>query len=245
MPAVGLLSPVATKHYCGRALNRKEALSMTSRRIILYAQFTIRYLFISIALSLIPSATVHSQSAKSLVRSPACPYNKEEPLLELTDLNVAGRKVPFDQAFDADNDWLKTLAFRVKNIGHKPIAAIVLIFGLLERVDEELPTYASFDYGLQFIQSKRTASKQARSKLPVLIQPGEETELTAEGCRPYGLREVDRFLSGEKQKSGSFSLAAESGRRFRKAEIMSARVQFTDGSVGDTQPLVGSKCEDK
>jgi hypothetical protein len=218
---------------------------MTSRRITPYAQFIIRHLCVSTALLLIPTATVHSQSTKSIVRSPECPFIEEETILELTDLKVAGRKVPFDQAFDADNDWLKTLVFRVKNIGHKPIAAIVLIFGLLERTDEELPAYASFQYGLQFIQSKGAAAKQSRSKLPVLIQPGEETELTAEGCRPYGLREVDRSLSGEKQKSVSFSLAAALGSRFRRAEMMSAKVQFTDGTVGDAQLLVRSKCDDK
>ncbi|HEX8160431.1 MAG TPA: hypothetical protein VF538_00920 [Pyrinomonadaceae bacterium] len=218
---------------------------MTSRKIILYAQFIICYLSVFIALLLILPATVHSQGTKSLVRSPECPFIEEETILELTDLKVAGTKVPFDRAFDADDYWLKTVVLRVKNVGHKPIAAIVLIFGLLERTDEELPMYASFDYGLQFVQSKHVASKQARSKLPVLIQPGDETELTAEGCRPYGLREVDRLLAREKQKSVSFSLAAELGRHFRKAEIMSAEVRFTDGSVGHAQLLVRSKCEVK
>lgn len=133
----------------------------------------------------------------------------------------------------------------MKNIGQKPIAAIVLTFGLLEGVDEELPASASFEYGLQFIQRKPVPAKQTRSTLPVLVQPGEEVEVTAKDCTPYGLRQLDRLLSGQKQTRDPIGLAAASGRRFRKAEIMGADVQFTDGTVGSAQLLVRSKCEDK
>jgi hypothetical protein len=208
-------------------------------------QFAMRHVIYSLSLVLLATVGTVGQSSSHRVNSPECPIIEEETILELTDLRVAGKKIPFDRTFDADSNWLNALVFRVKNIGHKPIAGIVLTFGLLERIDEELPFYASFDYGLQFVQRARRADKRTRSKLAVLMRPGREVDLTSDGCIPYGLRHLDQLLSGEKQPSPSVALATASSVRFDKVEVMGADVQFTDGTVGRAQLLVRRKCEAK
>jgi hypothetical protein len=205
----------------------------------------VRHVIYSLSLAFLATVVTFGQSSKHRVNSPECPFIEEETILELTDLRVAGKKIPFDQPFDADSKWLNTLVFRVKNIGHKPIAGIVLTFGLLERIDEELGSYASFDYGLQFVQRTGPVGKRTRSKLGVLVRPGREVDLTSEGCIPYGLRHLDQLLSREKQTRDSVALTTASGARFRKVEVMGADVQFTDGTVGRAQLLVRRKCEEK
>lgn len=79
---------------------------MIGSRLIQWLQLSMRYSSAAILLLLLATVATHGQSSKHMVRSPGCPYIEEETILELTNMKVAGKNVPFDEAFDADNAWL-------------------------------------------------------------------------------------------------------------------------------------------
>ena len=188
-------------------------------------------------------AEAYAQAVTRFISSPECPFQDDQPVLELTGVRVGSKEVAFDVHFDAGNDWLSGLVFRIKNRSRRPIGAVVLIFGLLENPDEELPHFASYEFGLQFIGSGKIETRRGRSRLTTLIGPGQEVDLTAERCLPYGLRHVDELLSGEALVRNPAVLAVTSGAHFRRANVMGADVWFTDGTRYSAELLVPSKCD--
>jgi hypothetical protein len=203
------------------------------------------YRFVAVAfVLLIVEVGAFGQSRARIVKSPECPSADDEVLLELSGPRIAGTEVPFDKIFAANDDWLAQLVFRVTNKGKKPIAAIVITAGLLAGVDEELPAYASYDYGLQFIRVHPLNARQPKSKLRAIVEPGKEIEITAEGAKPYGLRYMDAILGGSTKANNWSEFAAKAGTRFQKLEIMRADVWFTDGSNENARLVVSSKCDE-
>ena len=198
-----------------------------------------------VALFLLLTLTVVSafgQGGSRFVRSPSCPYQDDAVVLEISGLHIADREVPFDKPFVAGDDWLAQLRLRIVNKGTKPIAGIKITIGLLEGVDEELPTYASFAYGMQFFRINQVKTKRGQSRLFTLIKPGEEIEITAENSRPYGLRYMDAMLEGTTRAKNWKEFVPKAGARFHRAEVMSPVIWFTDGSEGSAELLVGAKC---
>lgn len=185
------------------------------------------------------------QSRSRFVRSPSCPYLDDSTVLEISGLSIADREVPFDQPFVAGDDWLANLRLRIINKGSKPIAAIVITIGLLEGVDEELPTHASFDYGMQFVRINRGTAKRGKSNPLALMKPGEEIEITAEGSKPYGLRYMDAILEGTTRSKNWKEFVPKAGARFHRAEVMGPNIWFTDGTQGRAELLLKGKCEPK
>lgn len=200
------------------------------------------FLFAALLFLLLMSTMAAGQSRSRIITSPGCPYDDEALVLEVSNARIAGTEVSFDTPFAANDDWLAQLTFRIVNTGQKPIAAIVITVGLLQGVDEALPTYASFDYGLQLIRKNVIRTKQGRSQLRTLVGPGKEIEITAEGAKPYGLRYMDAVLGGTTGASNWSEFASKVGARFHRVEVMSADVWFTDGSNADAQLLVRTKC---
>lgn len=198
--------------------------------------------FLLLMLTAIPSL---GQSRARFVESPSCPYDDERMDLEISGLRIADKEVSFDAPFEANDDWLANLVFRITNKGSKPIAAIAIIVGLLEGVDETLPAYASYSYGLKYIRMSAVPSKRGRSKLRTLVEPGKEIEITAKGSRPYGLRYMDAILEGKTGAKSWTDFAAKSGARLHRMEVMGADVVFTDGSNESMELLVRSKCVGK
>lgn len=181
------------------------------------------------------------QNTLRIIHTPNCP-DSDEPSIEILGLNVGQQQVPLDSPFAADNQWLANLTFRVKNTTSKPVTCIVLTFGLLEKVDEELPTYASYNFGLRFVAGK-TYLKNVKNppKLTVLAQPNQEIEITSNQCRPYGLQHMDQRLAGKPSQSGN-PLALVAGSRFCQARLMRADVQYVDGSFSRVNLLPKAKC---
>jgi hypothetical protein len=203
------------------------------------------YRFVVFVLLILVEITAVSQSRARIVKSPQCPYSNDDVLLELSGPRIAGTEVPFDKTFEANDDWLAQLVFRVTNRGKKPIAAIVITVGLLGGVDEELPANASFDYGLQFIRANPTNARRPQSRLRAIVGPGQEIDITAEGSRPYGLRYMDATLGGTSKASNWFEFASKVGARFHRMEMMRAGVWFTDGSRADASLIIKGKCDEK
>jgi hypothetical protein len=97
---------------------------------------------------------------RGLLDLPSVPTSDDETVVEISGLLVTGKQVPLDVPFEAGDDWLARLVFRIINRGPKPIAGMVITIGLFERVDEELPMYESYGYGLKFIRIKAVRTKQ-------------------------------------------------------------------------------------
>jgi len=194
---------------------------------------------------MLTAIAVLGQSRARIVSPPSCPYLDDSVVLEISGLRTGDKEVSFDVPFEAGDDWLAGLVFRLINKGRKPIAGIVIIVGLLEGVDEKLPSDASYEYGLQFIRVNAVTTKKGRSKPGILALPGKEIEITAEGSRPYGLRYMDAVLQGTTRADNWASFASKVGARFHRMEVMSADVWFVDGSKGDAELLVSAKCDQK
>ena len=136
----------------------------------------------------------------------------DEIPLELVEIKVAGRPVILGQAFDADESWLKNMTLLVKNVGSKPIIAFEVGGGLLAAVDEELPRYASFRYGIGWTWGKGFAPEKEKAKGAVL-KPGQIVELSYVNVN----EEYRQMLA----KEGTFS----------KLKFMAPGVQYQDGTV--------------
>ena len=201
-----------------------------------------RYIVPLFLLLMLTFVSAFGQGRSRFIRAPSCPYQDDAVVLEISGLRIADRAVSFDQSFIAGDDWLAQLRLRIVNKGTKPIAAIKITIGLLEGVDEELPTYASFDYGMQFFRINQVKTKRNKPKLLTLIKPGEEIEITAESSRPYGLRYMDAMLEGTTRAKNWKEFVPKAGARFHRAEMMGPAIWFTDGSEGSAELLVGAKC---
>ena len=206
---------------------------------------TVRLVAVTFAALLLMDVSAFGQNRARIVMSPGCYASDDQVLLELAAPGIAGVEVPFDKTFQANDDWLAQLVFRVTNKGKKSIAAIVITAGLLGGVDEELPPGASYDYGLKFIRLHPANAKRPRSKLRAIVGPDQTVEITAEGSRPYGLRYIDAILGGTTKANNWSEFAARVGPRFQRLEIMRADIWFTDGSSTDASLVGRGKCDEQ
>ena len=170
-----------------------------------------------IALSLLLVRVADGQVKDRLVPFPdwASSYDEDEEVpLELVEIKVAGRPVILGQPFASGGDWLKNMTLRVKNISNKPILAFGVGGGLLGGLEEELPPYASFQYGVNWQWGKESRRRKRRPNEPVL-KPGEIVELS--------YANVDEFTRKVLGKEGKGT--------FRKLKFMAPGVLYADGTA--------------
>jgi hypothetical protein len=138
---------------------------------------------------------------------------EDEAQLELVEIKIAGNPIAIGEAFDADENWLKAMTLRVKNISKKPIITFGVAGGLLEGVDEELPPYASFRYGIAWNWGKSSNSGKAQTKR-IVFKPGEILELSY-----VHVDELTRKV-----------LANQGEGAFCKLKFMAPGIQYKDGA---------------
>lgn len=144
--------------------------------------------------------------------------DEDEIALELAEIRVGGRPIILGQAFDADENWLKNMTLRVKNISKKAIVAFGLGGGLLEGINEELKPYASFQYGIGWKWGKQFAPEKGKPK-GTTLKPGETLELS--------YANVDQLTRKVLAKAGEGV--------FCKLQFMAPAIQYADGTV-DSSP---------
>ena len=167
-------------------------------------------------LSLLCSPSVTGQVTHRLIPFPewASSYDEDEEVpLELIDISISGRRITLGQPFVADGDWLKSMTLRVKNVGAKPIRAFSVGGGLLRGTDEELPSFASFQYGISWHWGKESRRTKRKPNEPVLV-PGESIDVTY-----ANVSDLTRTV-----------LAKEGEEAFCKLEFMLPGVQYSDGT---------------
>ena len=91
-------------------------------------------------------------------------------VLEIVDVKVAGRSITIGKPFSAEEDWLKSLVFRMKNTSERSITGARIHFGLPETKTDDKQLAFSFEYGKGL--STGIASDEQK-----IIKPNEEFEL--------------------------------------------------------------------
>lgn len=147
---------------------------------------------------------------------PHCPvtkdiYGKVVPstliALEIVNISVAGKDVALDQSFMANDEWLRDLKVRVKNVSGRPIVRVGLHFNLPEaKIGEAI---AGFSLGYV---KHIPASVDVRELS--LILPGEEVEVV------FGAEEYARYMKWITERSGTTS--------FSRVKLSAASLTFDD-----------------
>jgi len=138
----------------------------------------------------------------------------DELSLELLEIKIAGKPIALDTPFDADDNWLKDMTLRVKNIGTKPIVAFGVGGGLLHGVWEELPMYASYQYGIAWNWGTNFNPEKEKPKGPGL-KPGETVELTYANVNSLHRHTLSKDGEGT----------------FCKLEFVAPAVEYIDGTA--------------
>jgi hypothetical protein len=123
--------------------------------------------------------------------------------LEIEDVAVEGKSVAIGQGFTAGDDWIQTIAFRVKNISGRQLS-VVQITLVAPEMNNDGPQIV-FCYG---------CAKPEREKG---VMPGEEVELKILGGNYYG------WVKDKIAEQGNIS-------RISKAQILAMFVTLPDGT---------------
>jgi hypothetical protein len=192
------------------------------RRFQTYMRFWKSLVIFSVAVVLIGNHAATAQTKKRLLPFPEWSLDNtdDELSLELIDIKIDGKPIALDKPFDADEKWLKNMTLRVKNIGTKSIVAFAIGGGLLHRVEEELPTRASFQYGIAWNWGKRFNPDNEKPD-GAKWMPGETIELTYANVDSLTRRVLAR------EKEGAFC----------KLEFMAPGIQYADGNSPVSPPM--------
>lgn len=98
--------------------------------------------------------------------------------LEITSFKVGNTEINFNESFVADENWLKNIKVKVKNISGRNITCVGLSLGLLEGIDDKLEFYESWRYVLGFYKGKCSSGK-SKSNSKLLLKDGESVVLTS------------------------------------------------------------------
>lgn len=178
-------------------------------------------LIFAVVLTVVVYGTLSAQPKDRVVEWPTYPMGrigsagegvKLSPVteaLEIVDITVAGRSITVGQPFAADDDWLRSLTFRMRNISGQPIAGARIFFGLPETRTESNSLGFSFEYGKGL--STRIPSREQK-----VILPSEEFEL--------------KFNEAQYERHRKFVSEWSNLPGFSKVRIDVTTVKFEDGS---------------
>jgi hypothetical protein len=138
--------------------------------------------------------------------------------LELVEVNVAGKLISIGQDFFADEDWIGSLTFRLKNTSQKPILLIKILLVLPETHDGER------SLGFSLAHGKESSTDRSPEVIPPVL-PGQEIEL--------------KFTEERYKSQLEFNVKRSSMTSFKKALIGHVMVRFDEGTIwlGSRLPL--------
>lgn len=130
--------------------------------------------------------------------------------VQISDITVAGKSVIPGEAFNADDDWLRTLTLRLKNVSDQTIVAVRVGFGLPETRAEDRQVGFSLEYGKMGLGGI-VPDGQA------MVRPDEEFEL--------------RFTDAQYRNYLEFFAKHAGSANFTRAWIGITTIQFKDGTM--------------
>jgi hypothetical protein len=163
--------------------------------------------------------SVAQQPTERVIRR--LPVEENEPIA-ITDIKVNGQSVSLDKKFVADDDWLRSLVFSVKNKSDKLIlyASIRLRFPR-PAGSRDIPSIYDMSYGNGSLQVRRPTSQDAL----VGMSPGETVEIRLSAQQFVSLSE---FLTATKYPSS-----------IERLDLSMSHVIFAD----DTMWYAGSQAQ--
>lgn len=101
-------------------------------------------------------------------------------LVKLVDVRIGNQQITSGKPFVADENWMKNLKVRIRNVSGKPFVSVGVSFGLLEGLYEELAPSASWGWKFGFYRGKASNPYDENRKISdvVVLKPNEEIELT-------------------------------------------------------------------
>jgi hypothetical protein len=143
-----------------------------------------------------------------------------EEAVRITDIRVAGHSITAGEAFDADDDWLRTLTFRLKNVSGQPIMGARIGFGLPETKKDDGMVGFSLEYG------QGSGAAWTRPEVQAVVKPDEEFEL--------------KFTDAQYQNYLHFFAKHGAPLRLSKVWIGITTIKFEDGTIWGSGCLRGS-----
>lgn len=118
----------------------------------------------------------------------------ETKVLEIVDVKVAGESITIGQPFAADDDWLETLTFRVRNVSGKTIT--LFGFGI---AFPELSASSVGAPGFSISFNAETARRDAGAPKPLMAN--EEVDLKLPPDQLAGMRRASAQMIGTRNLS--------------------------------------------
>ena len=179
---------------------------------------SMKRLFLILALLSFSSLSIWAQNENRIIKMDKPGENDDEIYLEITSFKVDGNEIFLNEPFTADENWLKNLKVKVKNISGKPMTCVSIGLGLLEGISEELEPQMSWGYALSLFQGDCTSLDKERNDKNFILKKGEETELTYSNSNKIYYDVLEKFGIG----------------KFHKAELIIGTVKFKKGGFADT-----------
>jgi hypothetical protein len=130
--------------------------------------------------------------------------------VQISDITVAGHSVIPGETFNADDDWLRTLTIRLKNVSGQTIVAARVGFGLPEKKAGDRQVGFSLEYGKMGLGGIVREGQ-------AMVRPEEEFEMKFNGDQ------YRKYLEFFAKHAGSVN--------FTKAWIGITTIKFEDGTI--------------
>jgi hypothetical protein len=151
------------------------------------------------------SAPLYSQNGRPDVRNRIIRADRADirensdedsvPAVEILYIGVGTRSIEINEAFIADDNWLRDLRIGIKNISPQTLTCVGISFGVLAEIDTKLKAQESWPWGLGFYRGDCDPGQKTGRKLR--LAPGEQTVLDSSDVpRLYFSGDLFRKMSG-------------------------------------------------
>lgn len=176
----------------------------------------------------------------------------EEGALEIIQIELAGKAITLGQPFEADENWLKELRIKFRNVSNKPITHFNFGGGLIRGLEQELGIFESYQEGIAWDFGKQFDPQSDEEKQKsIALQPGEVVELAYENVASYYKRTDEigafcklvlgptgiQFADGTTDANGKIRFVDKTSMATRKntpPSKQSARCQYWQSKVDET-----------
>jgi hypothetical protein len=93
------------------------------------------------------------------------------PIIEISEVQVSQKTVEPDKAFEEDDDWLKKVFLKVKNISDKPIVSLEIT------VDFPDTAVSGSIMSYKLVFGRRPGSRLPQKHDPIFLMPGDMLEV--------------------------------------------------------------------
>lgn len=171
--------------------------------------------FLTLAFMSFASFTIFAQTENRIIKieKNSIARADDKTFLEITNLKVGNNNIFLNEAFTADENWLKNIKIKVKNVSEKTLTCVAIVFGLLEGIYEELEPQMSWGDKLALYYGNCSEKNKKKFKL----KNGEEVELTYDNIDALSREYFEKIGVG----------------KFHKAKLIYGMLKIKNGDSDD------------